>query len=86
VIRRAVIAAAQWSVLGVAATAWAATEAGWVDWPAVGVWLAQHAATLGWAALTVLLAVWAAWRAASRRVAALLRRWNSRRAEDDIPD
>ena len=81
--RRAVVAAAWWGVPGVAAAAWVATEAGWIDWPAAGVWLAQHAMSLGWAALTVLLTVWAAWRAAPRRVLALLRRWTRLRADCD---
>jgi uncharacterized protein YjbI with pentapeptide repeats len=80
-----VVAAVQWSVPCAAATAWAATEVGWVDWPAVGMWLAQHGATLAWAALTVLLAAWATWRAVPRPVAALLRWWNGRN-EGDNPD
>jgi hypothetical protein len=76
--RSKVIAAARWGVTGLAATAWVATEARWINWPAAGTWLAQHKVSLGWAALIVLLASWAAWRAAPRRVVDGLTRWRSR--------
>jgi hypothetical protein len=77
--RRGMIAVARWGVPGVAvASAGAATAAGWIAWPAVGVWLTRHAVFLVWVALIVVLVGGAVWRVLPRNVADPVINWARR--------